>query len=109
MLKKNADFDWRVIYLTNIERNGYQEEKVWVQKKKYSKLVVCIPTTSKKKMHGDGTLILYLHETWANANLKFMNCWQSNEGVGITLMNASKSLTDVHLGRSHGFCSKALC
>lgn len=61
-----------------------------------------------KKVYGDGTLILYLHETWAIASVKFMNCWQSNEGVGITLANASKSLTAVHLGRSNGFVRR-LC
>jgi hypothetical protein len=48
--------------------------------------------------------LLYLDETWVDANLMFRKCWQNKEVVGImTNVNASNRLIFVHLGESGGF------
>jgi hypothetical protein len=50
--------------------------------------------------------VLYLDETWVDANLTFRKCWQNKEVVGITTnvnVNASNRLIAVHLGGSGGF------
>jgi hypothetical protein len=48
--------------------------------------------------------ILYLDETWVDANLTFRRCWQNKEVVRImTNVNESKRLIVVHLGGSGGF------
>jgi hypothetical protein len=46
-----------------------------------------------------GKPILYLNETWVDANLTFRKCWQNKEVVGITTnVNASNRLIVVHMG-----------
>jgi hypothetical protein len=56
------------------------------------------------KLREMGKPILYLDETWVDANLTFRKCWQNKEVVGITTnVNASNRLIVVHLGGSGGF------
>jgi hypothetical protein len=56
-----------------------------------------------RKFRETGKPILYLDETWVDANLTFRKCWLNKEVVGITTnVNSSNRLIIVHLGGSGG-------
>jgi GT2 family glycosyltransferase len=57
-----------------------------------------------RKFRETGKPILYLDETWVDANLTFRKCWKNKEVVGVTTnVNVSNRLIVVHLGGSGGF------
>jgi hypothetical protein len=60
----------------------------------------CAYLQQRRKFREMGKPILYLDETWADANLTFRKCWQYKKLVGITTnVNASKRLIAIQLSR----------
>jgi hypothetical protein len=72
-------------FKANIERNGFQVEKVWVQKKKIlieRENIVnwrCACLQQIRKFRETGKPILYQDETWVAANFTFRKCWQNKK------------------------------
>jgi hypothetical protein len=92
VLKERINFDWKVTTLRRILKEmGFKwkrcgsRRKILIERKNIVNWR-CAYLQQIRKFREMGKPILYLDETWVDANLAFRKCWQNKEVVELRLM-----------------------
>jgi hypothetical protein len=90
VLKESINFDWKVTALRRMLKEiGFK----WKRCRSRRKILIerenivnwrCAYLQQIRKFRETGKPVLYLNETWLDANLTFRKCWQNKKVVGIT-------------------------
>lgn len=110
VLQTRIDFQWKACTLRKILKEmGFRwktctsKRKILIERQDIVNLR-CKYLQKMKKIREDGKNVLYLDETWADTNLTFRKCWQSENVMGImNTTSASNRFIVAHIGGRGGF------